>query len=93
MKIITKNKSNAVGIATELGEMKDVGEFQIGILEEGIAMAKIVFGDGDVHIRFKLSSIPSMKSYLIAISSVDSEDPAVIMAGKYRDDGKHWGEP
>jgi hypothetical protein len=55
-----------------------------------LQQVKNVLGDDEVDIQFKMSD--SNPAFMIAAYSVDEKDAAVVVGGKYRVDGKKWGD-
>ena len=90
MQVITKNKTNTVGIATEIQNLKNLGTFRSADISEWLEKVRTVFGDDDINIRFKLSDDPARPGYLVAASSTEQPEPMVVVTGQYRLDGKVW---
>lgn len=95
--VITSNKNKSgivddtIGIVTGVTELKDVGDFPAAGLEEWFKQIKLVLGDDDIRIQFKISNLQTAPAYGI-FASHNGMDPHVAIIGKHRLDGKKWGE-
>jgi hypothetical protein len=84
------NKDATIGVVIGLEGATDLGYFSVKLLQEWLQQVKNVLGDDEVDIQFKMSD--SNPAFMIAAYSVDEKDAAVVVGGKYRVDGKKWGE-
>ena len=92
MNIIQSNEAKTIGIVTDMDGLKNVGDFEMRMLEDWFRQVKMVFGDGSdgcIRIQFKLSDDPKKPGYAIA-ASVDGNEPHIVVTGKYPTDGKPW---
>ena len=95
MNVITTNNPDqpTLGICTDIEGLKDVGDFDISLLEDWLRQIRMVFGDGadgKIRVQFKMSDDPKQPGYAIT-ASVDGNEPHVVVCGRYRMDGGVWG--
>jgi hypothetical protein len=92
MNIINSSKDGTVGVVSDVGDLKNVGDFSIRCLDDWMKKVKLVLGDDiDVLIEFKLCGNPTEPAYFITASH-GGDDPKVMVCGKFRIDGKQWGD-
>jgi len=92
MNVIHKNEASTVGIISDIDNLIPIGEFSVSILKEWMALAETVYDDDpNLMLVIKKSEDPRTPGYLLGLSK-DGEAPYVCCTGKYRKDGKGWGE-